>query len=154
MRIALGNDHGGYVLRAAVKAHLLELGHEVIDFGSDSPQPVDYPGYGHAVAQAVVSGRADRGIVMCGTGDGIGISANKVPGARCAIVAEAYSARLSRQHNDANVLSMGGRVVAPEYACMIIDEFLTAEFQGGRHVHRIAAMEDLSVMSSELTESA
>ncbi len=141
MRIGLGNDHGGYALKLAVKAHLVELGHDVVDFGSDSPERVDYPQYGHSVARAVVAGEIDRGIVMCGTGIGIGLAANKVPGVRCAMVSEPYSARLSRQHNDANMLSMGGRVVAPEYAAMIVDEFLTASFQGGRHVPRIAKIE-------------
>lgn len=144
MRIGLGNDHGAYELKLAVKAHLKELGHEVVDFGSHTADRVDYPDYGHAVGEAVVAGRVDRGIVLCGTGIGIGIAANKVPGVRCAIVSEPYSARLSRQHNDANMLSMGGRVVAPEYALMIVDEFLTASFEGGRHAGRIDRLEDLT----------
>ncbi len=144
MRIGLGNDHGAYDLKMAVKAHLDALGHEVVDYGSETPERVDYPVYGHRVAHAVVAGEVERGIVMCGTGIGIGIAANKVPGVRCAIVSEPYSARLARQHNDANMLSMGGRVVAPQYATMIVDEFLTSEFEGGRHVGRIAAIEEVA----------
>jgi ribose 5-phosphate isomerase B len=151
MRIGLGNDHGAYELKVAVKAHLTELGHQVVDFGSDTPDRVDYPDYGHAVGRAVVVGEVDRGIVMCGTGIGIGLAANKVPGVRCAMVSEAYSARLSRQHNDANMLSLGGRVVAPEYATMIVDEFLTASFEGGRHVARIAKIEEAGGSPSKLT---
>ncbi|WP_116115458.1 ribose 5-phosphate isomerase B [Austwickia chelonae] len=141
MKIGIGNDHGAYQLRLAVKAHLEHLGHEVVDFGSDSAERVDYPDYGHAVGRAVVAGEVDLGIVMCGTGIGIGLAANKVPGVRCAIVSEPYSARLARQHNDANMLALGGRVVAPEYATMIVDEFLTAQFEGGRHAQRVALIE-------------
>ncbi|GAB78794.1 ribose-5-phosphate isomerase [Austwickia chelonae] len=141
MKIGIGNDHGAYQLRLAVKAHLEELGHEVVDFGSDSAERVDYPDYGHAVGKAVVAGEIDLGIVMCGTGIGIGLAANKVSGVRCAIVSEPYSARLARQHNDANMLALGGRVVAPEYATMIVDEFLTAQFEGGRHAQRVALIE-------------
>lgn len=141
MRIGLGNDHGAFELKLAVKAHLQESGHEVVDFGSDSAERVDYPDYGRAVGRAVVAGDIELGIVMCGTGIGIGLAANKVPGVRCAIVSEPYSARLSRQHNDANMLAMGGRVVAPEYAAMIVDEFLSAQFEGGRHAQRVAMIE-------------
>ncbi|MCA0435805.1 MAG: ribose 5-phosphate isomerase B [Austwickia sp.] len=144
MRIGLGNDHGAYALKVAVMAHVEELGHEVVDFGTHTPDRADYPDYGHRVAHAVVAGEVDRGIVMCGTGIGIGIAANKVAGIRCAIVSEPYSARLSRQHNDANMLAMGGRIVAPEYAAMIVDEFLTATFEGGRHAGRIAKIEDVT----------
>lgn len=147
MRIGLGNDHGAYELKLAVKRHVQELGHEVVDFGSHSPDRVDYPDYGHAVAKAVVAGEVDRGIVMCGTGIGIGIAANKVPGIRCATVSEPYSARLSRQHNDANMLAMGGRIVAQEYAAMIVDEFLTASFEGGRHSPRVGKIEDVSAVA-------
>lgn len=153
MRIGLGNDHGAYELRLAVATHLSELGHEVVDYGSNSAERVDYPDYGHAVGRAVVAGEVDLGIVMCGTGIGIGLAANKVPGVRCAMVSEPYSARLARQHNDANMLSLGGRVVAPEYATMIVDEFLTARFEGGRHAVRVGKIEELgtAAASSELT---
>lgn len=141
MKIGIGNDHGGYELKLAIKAHLQELGHEVVDYGSDSTERVDYPIYGRAVGEAVAAGEVERGIVMCGTGIGIGLAATKVRGIRCATVSEAYSARLSRQHNDANMLSLGGRVVAPQYASMIVDEFLTAQFEGGRHTARVAMIE-------------
>lgn len=153
MKIGLGSDHGAYELKLAVKAHLEEFGHEVVDFGSHNQDRVDYPDYGHAVGKAVADGAVDRGIVMCGTGIGIGLAANKVPGVRCAMVSEPYSARLSRQHNDANMLSLGGRVVAPQYATMIVDEFLAASFEGGRHSRRIGKIEDRAA-SSQVTGTA
>ncbi|MBW3086673.1 Ribose-5-phosphate isomerase B [Austwickia sp. TVS 96-490-7B] len=142
MRIVVGSDHGAHELKNVVKAHLQQGGHEVVDVGSDSAERVDYPIYGHRAARQVADGHCDLGIVMCGTGIGIGLAANAVPGVRCAIVSEAYSARLARQHNDANMLALGGRVVAPEYATMIVDEFVTASFEGGRHAQRVDMIPD------------
>lgn len=137
MRIALGADHAGYDLKAAVAKHLADVGHDVIDLGTDSDEPVDYPAFCAAVARAVVSGRAERGVVMGGSGQGEAIAANKVRGARAALCLDEHTARLAREHNDANVLSMGGRIVAPAYALSILDVFLGTDFEGGRHTRRI-----------------
>lgn len=143
MKIAVGADHGGYPLKPGIIAYLKKLGHEVIDFGTDSEESVDYPDYGKAVGEAVASAEADLGIVMCGTGVGISISCNKVKGIRCACVSEPYSARMARKHNNANILAFGGRVVGLDLAEMIVDEFLNAEFEAGRHERRIEKISDM-----------
>ena len=144
MKIALGNDHAAVEMKETVKAYLEEKGYEVLNLGTDTHDSVDYPDYGAAVGRAVVNGDAYFGIAICGSGVGISIAANKVKGVRAVCCSEPYSARMSRQHNNANVLCFGARVVGPEMAKMIIDEFLSAEFLGGRHemrVNKIIALE-------------
>jgi ribose 5-phosphate isomerase B len=141
MRIALGCDHAGFPLKEQLKAHLQAGGHDVLDFGTSSTEPVDYPRFCVQAARAVADGRADRGIVLGGSGQGEQIVANKVPGVRAALCHDEYLARLSRQHNDANVLGMGARVVAPEYARRILDVWLETAFEGGRHVPRLVQIE-------------
>ena len=143
MKIAIGNDHTGLALKRAITEMLVGLGHQVQDMGTDTDTSVDYPVYGARAARAVVSGECALGIVICGTGVGIGISANKVKGVRCAICSEVCSAVLSRQHNDANMLALGSRVVAPEYAQMIVRAFVESAFDGGRHVRRVGQMHAL-----------
>ncbi|AST57217.1 ribose 5-phosphate isomerase B [Thermoanaerobacterium thermosaccharolyticum] len=135
--IAIGSDHGGYELKKAIKKHLDEKGIEYKDFGTFSEESVDYPDFALKVAEAVASGEFDKGILLCGTGVGISIAANKVPGVRAANVSDAFSARYSKEHNNANVLCMGGRVVGPGLAAILVDEWLNAEFQGGRHQKRL-----------------
>ena len=145
MIIAIGSDHAGYALKTHLVGVLAGLGHEVLDLGTDSEEPVDYPAYCAAVGRAVVAGRADRGIVLGGSGQGEQLSANKVKGVRAALCNDLYTARMSRSHNDANVLSMGGRIVAPGLADEIVELWLTTPFEGGRHQRRldqIAALED------------
>ena len=137
MKIALGNDHAAVEMKETVKAYLEEKGYEVLNLGTDTHDSVDYPDYGAAVGRAVVNGDAYFGIAICGSGVGISIAANKVKGVRAVCCSEPYSARMSRQHNNANVLCFGARVVGPEMAKMIIDEFLSAEFLGGRHQARV-----------------
>lgn len=144
MKIAIGCDHGGYILKAEVLNYLHKNGYEVIDFGTDSDAAVDYSDYGQAVANCVVSGKADFGIVMCGTGIGISISANKVPGARCALLSDVFSAKATRLHNDANMVAMGGRVIGAGLALEILDAFLHTSFSGDeRHVRRISKIKDI-----------
>jgi ribose 5-phosphate isomerase B len=135
--IAIGSDHGGYELKEAIKKHLDEKGIEYKDFGTFSEESVDYPDYALKVAEAVASGQFEKGILLCGTGVGISIAANKVPGIRAAHVSDAFSARYCKEHNNANVLCMGGRVVGPGLAAILVDEWLNAEFQGGRHQKRL-----------------
>lgn len=145
MRIAIGSDHAAYDLRQALIAHLGELGHEVIDLGTPTKDSTDYPIYGAKVARAVVEGAAELGVALCGTGVGISIAANKVPGARAVCCSEPYSAVMSRRHNDANVLCMGARVVGDELAKMILEQWLGASFEGGRHARRVDQLKDLDV---------
>src|ERR1700730_342898 len=137
MRIAVGPDHAGFLLKEHLKGTLTGLGHQVEDLGTDSEAPVDYPPICAAVGRAVIGGRADRGIVLGGSGQGEQIAANKVRGVRAALCNELYTARLSRQHNDANVLSMGGRIVAFGLADEILGVWLETPFDGGRHQRRI-----------------
>lgn len=137
MRIAIASDHSAIELRETIAAFVVSLGHEVTDLGTHDPSKADYPVYGQAVGQAVVTGAADRGIAICGTGVGISIAANKVTGVRCVVCSDPYSAKLSRQHNDANVLAFGARVIGDEMAKMITELWLTTEFEGGRHQRRV-----------------
>jgi ribose 5-phosphate isomerase B len=137
MRVALGSDHAGFPLKEHVKGFLQAEGHEIVDVGTDSTRPVDYPAFCAAAARAVTTGGADRAVVMGGSGQGEQIAANKVHGARAALCHDVYLARLSREHNDANVLAMGARIVAPPYAEEILRVWLATAFQGGRHVARI-----------------
>jgi ribose 5-phosphate isomerase B len=137
MRIAIGSDHAGFPLKEELKQVLKEHGHEVADLGTDSEEPVDYPLYCVKVARAVAEGRAERGIVLGGSGQGEQMVANKVHGIRAALGNDLYTARLSRQHNDANVLSLGARIVAPTLAREILELWLVTPFEGGRHVERL-----------------
>ena len=137
MKIALGSDHGGYALKCDIIQLLEKLGHEYKDFGCYSTESCDYPDFGEAAARAVASGEYDRGIVICTTGIGISIAANKVQGIRCAHCADSLEAEMTRRHNDANALCMGGRVVGAGLACQLVDIFLNTEFEGGRHQRRI-----------------
>jgi len=137
VRIAVAADHAGFRLKEAVKVFLEDAGHDVEDHGTFSEEPVDYPRFCAAAARAVASGDADRGIVMGGSGQGEQIAANKVNGIRAALCHDLWLARLSRAHNDANVLAMGGRVVAPAYAKEIVQVWLATPFEEGRHVPRI-----------------
>ena len=137
MRIAIGSDHAGYDLKQHLIDVLNDLGHEVDDQGTDSTESVDYPPICAGVARTVVEGRADRGIVLGGSGQGEQIAANKVRGARAALCNDLYTARMSREHNDANVLAMGGRIVAPGLADEIVTLWLATEFEGGRHQRRL-----------------
>lgn len=137
MKIALAADHGGYELKEKVKVHLQQKGIELLDLGCNIGDSVDYPNYGKACGEAVMNGEADSGIVICGTGIGISIAANKVKGIRCALCTSLFMAEMARKHNNANVLALGGRVLAPELALDIVDVFLTTEFEGGRHQRRV-----------------
>lgn len=143
MRIALGSDHAGYELKTVVAKHLAEQGHEVVDFGTDSDESVDYPAFCAAVARSTVSGDAVFGIVLGGSGQGEQIAANKVRGARAALCSNEFMARLAREHNDANVLSLGGRVLGDELALAVVDTFLTTGFEGGRHARRLGQIADI-----------
>jgi ribose 5-phosphate isomerase B len=137
MRIAFGADHAGFELKELLARYAAELGHEVIDLGTSSTVSVDYPDFGFAVGYAVASGRAERGVVVCGSGIGISIAANRVLGARAGVATDLYSAQLMREHNDANVLALGARVTAVPLAMAILETFLTTPFAGGRHQRRV-----------------
>jgi len=143
MRIAVGSDHAGFHMKENIATHLRELGHEVIDCGTDSTARVDYPDFGAAVGRTVVSGEADGGVCVCGSGIGIAIAANKIRGVRAATVHDMTSARLSRQHNDANVICIGERFIGPTVAIDAVDAWLGAEFEGGRHAGRVAKLDAL-----------
>ena len=140
MKIAIASDHGGFDLKEQVKVWLQEMGHEVEDFGCHSKESCDYPDFGAAAARAVASGQCERGIVICTTGIGISITANKVKGIRCALCSEPWSAEMTRRHNNANMLAMGAGAVGPLLARRIVETFLTTEFEGGRHQTRIDKM--------------
>lgn len=145
MKIAIGNDHVGIELKPVIVAYLQDLGHEVDDFGAFSNERTDYPEYGKKVAESVAAGKSDLGILICGSGVGISILANKVNGIRAVVCSEPYSAKLSREHNNTNILAFGSRVVGAELAKMIVQNWLDAEFEGGRHAKRvemIARIED------------
>lgn len=143
MKIAIGCDHGGIVLKGAVVEALTELGAEVVDLGCYSTDSVNYPEYGYKVAKAVASKEVDAGVVMCGTGIGISISANKVKGIRCAVVTNTYMAQLTKEHNNANIIALGGRVINEEEAKAIVKAWYTAEYQGGRHQTRLDMIADI-----------
>ena len=143
MKIAVGSDHAAYELKEAIKAKLIGEGHEVIDVGCDSTESVDYPKYGHAVGRAVASGEAERGIAVCGSGIGISIACNKVPGIRAALCTSVEMGEMCRRHNNANVVCMGARMISQELAFDIIDTWMTTDFEGGKHLRRINEIEDL-----------
>ena len=137
MKIGIGNDHVAVELKNIIKEHLEEQGHEVVDFGTNSTERFDYPISGYAVGKAVASGDVDLGVLICGTGVGISLAANKVHGIRACVCSEPYTARLSKQHNNSNIIAFGARVIGIEMAKMIVDEWLNAEFMGGRHQTRV-----------------
>lgn len=140
MKIALACDHGGLQLKLAVKRHLEELGHQVDDFGTHTAESCDYPDYAAEAARAVADGRCRMGIVICTTGIGVSMAANKIHGVRCALVSDLMSARLTRQHNDANMMALGAGVVGEKLALELTDAFLSASFEGGRHARRVAKL--------------
>ena len=143
MKVAFGCDHAGFALKEAVIAHLKEMGHEVVDFGCYTPERVDYPAQGEKAARAVASGECALGVLICGTGIGISLAANRVPGIRAAVCSESYSAELTRRHNDANMIAFGARVVGEGTACAILDAFFGAKFEGGRHAQRVAMLDEI-----------
>jgi len=141
--IAIASDHGGFELKQEMMAHLRERGLEYEDFGTFSAESCDYPDFGEPAARAVAEGRCDRGILICGTGIGMSITANKIRGIRCALCGDCYSAELTRRHNDANILTMGARVTGSGLACKIVDTFLNTGFDGSYHADRIALIADI-----------
>jgi len=143
VRVALGADHGGFELKETIRVHLERQGIIVQDFGTHSNDSVDYPKYGFAVGNAIIKGEADLGIVVCGTGLGISIAANKIPGIRAAVCTETFSARMAREHNNANILALGARVIGAGLALDIVDIFLKTEFSGGRHALRVSLISDI-----------
>jgi ribose 5-phosphate isomerase B len=143
MRIALAADHAGYLLKDELVSWLRESGHEVTDLGTNGPQSVDYPEYGAKLANAVASGQAERGIVVCGSGIGVSIAVNRNPACRCARVDEPLSATLSREHNDANVLALGARLIGTDMAKDCVLAFINTEFAGGRHQRRVDQLSNL-----------
>ncbi len=141
--IAIASDHGGFELKQEIMKHLSELGLEYKDYGTYSADSCDYPIYGEAAARAVAGGECDRGIIICGTGIGISISANKVKGIRAALCADCYSAEYTRLHNDANILALGARTTGSGLALKIVDTFLNTGFEGGRHARRVALIHEI-----------
>lgn len=137
MKIGIGNDHTAFDLKNIIKAHLEEQGYEVVDYGAYSSERCNYPEFGEKVARAIVAGEVELGVLICGTGVGISLSANKVKGIRAAVCSEPYTAQLVRRHNNAQIIAFGARVVGDEMAKMIVDEFLNAKFEGGRHQTRV-----------------
>jgi len=142
MKFAVGSDHAGFALKERLKEHLKALGQEVVDLGTNSEASVDYPDYGFAVAEAVARGEADRGLLVCGTGLGMSYVANKVEGIRAALCTSPEMAEMSRRHNDANILVLGGRITPPEQAAQILDAWLKSGFDGGRHIRRVQKIAD------------
>ena len=140
MKLAIGNDHAAVELKNEIMAHLKERGVEVVNVGTDTTDRFDYAISGYKVAKLVASGQVDGGVLICGTGIGISLAANKVHGIRAAVCSEPYSAKLSKQHNNSNIICFGARVVGPDLAKMIVDEWMDAEFQGGRHAHRVGML--------------
>jgi ribose 5-phosphate isomerase B len=154
MRVAVASDHAGFSLKSVVAAHLQLAGHQVIDCGTHSREPVDYPPFCAAAARAVVAGEADLGIVIGGSGNGEQMAANKVNGIRAALCHDEFTARFARMHNDANVLSLGARILGEGLALAIVDVFLATEFEGGRHVRRIELLADIEREERERAEAA
>jgi ribose 5-phosphate isomerase B len=151
--IALGADHAGWELKEEIKAWLLERNVELLDFGTHSPDSVDYPDYAAQVGEAVAAGKAERGVLVCGTGIGMAMAANKVPGVRAAFCPDLFTARMSREHNDANVLALGGRLTGRELALEIVEMWLRAEFQGGRHARRVGKVTELEQRHVQMREA-
>ena len=143
MIIALGSDHGGFELKEKIKEHLMERGHQITDVGTHSSDSVNYPVYGRLCAEEVASKRADLGVVCCGTGIGISIAANKVKGIRCGLCTSVEMAHLTKQHNNANMIALGGRTTGEDLAIKIVDEWLDTEFEGGRHQVRVDMLDEM-----------
>lgn len=143
MKIGIGSDHGGFELKEYIKEYLDKKGISYIDYGTNSLDSVDYPDYGKKVAEAVAAKEVNRAIVVCGTGIGISIACNKVKGIRCALCGDTYSARMSREHNDANILALGGRVIGRDLAIEIVSIWLKTEFAGGRHEKRVEKISEI-----------
>jgi len=143
MKIAIASDHGGYALKEVLKNHLIQRGFETVDLGTDSEESVDYPIFGKQCGEAVASGKVQRGIVCCGTGIGVSIAANKVKGIRCALCVDEHMAEMSRKHNDANMLALGGRMLETEEATRITDIWLDTEFEGERHKRRVDMLNEM-----------
>lgn len=143
MKLVIGSDHGGFELKEIIREYLLKKGLEVQDVGVFVPESVDYPDYAVKVANVIAAGEGDLGVLICGTGIGISIAANKVKGIRCALCNDVYTAKMARGHNDANILAIGGRVVGKGLALMIVDTFLNSNFEGGRHAARLAKISDI-----------
>ena len=151
MMMVIASDHGGLELKDAIKKCLVDRGLSVRDFGTDNGDSVDYPDFGEKVARAVSSGEAERGILICGTGIGMSIVANKFPGVRAALVNDPFTARMAKEHNNANVLVMGGRVITPEIACRLVEIWLDSEFEGDRHQRRL---DKISRIEDEVRKAA
>lgn len=143
MKLAIASDHGGFELKEQIKSHLIKRNIEVVDLGTHDSQSVDYPAFGKACGEEVASGRVDKGIVCCGTGVGISIAANKVKGIRCALVTNVFMAEMAKRHNNANILALGGRVLSPEEAIIMVDTWLDNEFEGGRHQRRVDMLDQI-----------
>lgn len=141
MKLVLAADHGGFELKNQLAAALTAAGHEVTDLGTNEPASVDYPDYAHRAAKAILDGTHERGILVCGSGVGMSLAANRHPGIRAVVCSDTYTARLSREHNDANILALGQRVVGPGLAKDIVDAWLGAKFEGGRHSKRVEKIE-------------
>lgn len=152
--VALGSDHAGYELKKTISDWLKGNGWDVRDVGAPSAERVDYPIYGKAAAEMVRSGECRLGVLICGTGVGIALAANKIRGIRCAVCSEPFTARLARQHNDANMLGLGARVVGPGLALMIVEEFLNADFEGGRHKSRVDMITQIEEANQSVTPPA
>jgi len=149
MKIVLASDHGGFELKEAIKKHLIKKGYDINDIGVNDTKSVDYPDYGKKAALMVAGKEADRGIIICGTGIGISIAANKVKGIRCALCTNEYMARMSRMHNNANMLALGGRVTGIGLAEDMVDVWLSTEFEGGRHEIRVNKIMDMEISKEE-----
>lgn len=149
MKIGIGNDHSALELKAEIIGFLKEKGYEIVDFGTNSTESCDYPIYGEKVARAVAAGEVEKGILICGTGLGISLAANKVEGIRSVVCSEPFTAKMSRAHNNCNILALGARVVGAELAKMIVDTWLSTEFEGGRHQRRVDMIMDIEKRNRE-----
>jgi ribose 5-phosphate isomerase B len=152
LRIIVASDHAGLELKNGLAGYIRQLGHDVEDVGTHTSESVDYPTFGERAARELARGVADRAILVCGTGQGIGMAANKVPGVRCAIVSDTYSARMSREHNDANAIALGARVVGEGLAEEIVGTWLSTDFLGGRHERRVRMIDAIDAIDAPTTE--
>lgn len=143
MKIGIGSDHGGFELKEHIKDYFEKEGIDYLDYGTNSLDSVDYPDYGRKLAEGVISGEVDKGIAICGTGIGISIACNKVKGIRCALCGDTYSARMSVEHNNANIMALGGRVIGKDLAIEIVSVWIKSQFQGGRHERRVNKISDI-----------
>jgi len=143
LSVALGADHAGWELKEALKSWLMEAGYQVLDFGTHSPDSVDYPDYAQQVGEAVAVGKVDRGVLVCGTGIGMSMAANRIPGVRAALCSDTFTSRMSREHNDANVFALAGRLTDADMGCAILQVWLESDFAGGRHARRVGKIMEL-----------